>query len=32
MSDKALIERLHQLERQLGIVRQIDGTGVIDKT
>jgi hypothetical protein len=28
MSDEALIERLQQLEKQLGITRQIEGTNV----
>jgi len=28
MSDEALIERLQQLEKQLGITRQIEGTTV----
>jgi len=28
MSDEALIERLQQLEKQLGITRQIDGANV----
>jgi predicted transcriptional regulator len=31
VSEKAIIERIQQLEKQLGYVRQIESTGTIGK-